>query len=154
MRKGVVIVVCIEAWVSRYEILNTPIFLSSLFPSDCILAAAEDSVVFSAGAAAPKVNVGVVVDNLVGEDEPVDIVGALLPPAAAPNINMGGFTTPDADSGTVTAGVAGVTTAAAAAEKPVCDGGPAAAVGFEFVWIVVSWGQLNHIHLHTHTHVA
>ncbi len=94
-------------------------------------------MVFSAGVAAPKVNIGVVVDNLVGEDEPVDIVVALVQ-AAAPNKNGAGFTTPDADSGTVAAGVAGVTLASAVADKPACDGGTAA---FESIWIVVSWDQ-------------
>ncbi len=100
---------------------------------------------FSADAA-PKVNDGVRGGNLVGleEDEPVGIVGVLLP--AAPNKNGADFAKPGADSGTVSVGVAVVTTVAAA-DKPAYDG--TAASESIWTWTIVSWDQLNHTHIHT-----
>ncbi len=106
-----------------------PALLSSPFPSDCVFAA-EDSVGFSAGAA-PKVNDGASVGNLVGleEDGLVGIMGVLL--AGAPNKNGADFVTPGADPGTVSVGVALVTAGAAADIPSACDGTAAS----ESIWI-------------------
>ncbi len=104
--------------------------LLSPIPSDCCILDVEGSVVFSAGAV-PKVNVGLM-GGLVSseEDEPMDIVGALLP--VAPNKNVAGFTATGASSGTVEAVVVWVTTAAVViADKPPPCGGTTAS---EAIW--------------------